>query len=165
MPKKSTKKTTAKATEVKKTAKKAAPKKAVKPAAVKEEIKVAPMPESAPCKCGGHCNCGPDCKCAHRGSRCVRFMLKFIMILIVFALGFAAAKFVDGNRYFRGPRVDFDNGCLDVSSVKCPQMQEVLPMMDIDHDGCITHEEYRAIRKELGRQMRAGNGIERGMRN
>lgn len=160
MPTKSTKKSTVKKTAVKKPT----VKRNVKPIIVEENVKIVSESQMSQCKCGAHCNCGPDCKCMHHGSKCVRFMLKVIVILIVFALGFAAAKFVDGNRYFRGPRVDFDNGCLDVSSVKCPQMQSVLPMMDIDHDGCITREEYRAIKKELGRQIRSGSNMRQGMR-
>ncbi len=158
MPTKSTKKPAVKKTVSKKT---------VKAAAKKEEIKVKAAPEMAQCKCGGHhCNCGPDCKCVHRGSKCARFMFKLIIILIIFALGFASAKFIDGKPCFRGPRVEFNNGCLDVSSIKCPKMQDVLPMMDIDHNGCITHEEYFAIKKELGRQLHNGEGsMHRGMRN
>lgn len=150
MPTKSVKKAPAKKTVTKKTA----AKKTVKATATKEKLVEMPAVETNTCKCGG------DCKCSHHGCRFGHFMLKLIVVLIIFALGFAAAKFVDGNSDFRRPRVEFENGCLDVASVKCPQMQAVLPMMDIDHDGCITHEEYRAIRKELGRQM---NG--QGMRN
>ena len=81
-------------------------------------------------------------------------MIKLIMVLIVFALGFGAAKLLDCDE-FRGPRVDFDDGCLVVSSVKCPQLQALLPVMDIDQNGCITSEEYRAVKTELHRQMRA----------
>lgn len=162
MPTKSVKKTPAKKTVTKKTA----AKKTVKATATKEKLVEMPAMEAIACKCGGNCNCGKDCKCgddckcSHHGCRFGHFMLKLIVVLIIFALGFAAAKFVDGNSDFRRPRVEFEDGCLDVASVKCPQMQAVLPMMDIDHDGCITHEEYRAIRKELGRQMN-----DQGMRN
>ena len=155
MPTKSTKKTTAKKTVTKKTvaAKKPAVKKSVKKAApeLQETIVVQDMPK---CKCGENCACGADCKCGRGGSRFGRFMIKLIMILIVFALGFGAAKLLDCNE-FRGPRVDFDNGCLDASSVKCPRLQLALPAMDIDRDGCITREEYRAVKSEMHRQMRA----------
>lgn len=155
MPTKSTKKTTAKKTVTKKTvaAKKPAVKKSVKKAApeLQETIVVQDMPK---CKCGENCACGADCKCGRGGSRFGRFMIKLIMVLIVFALGFGAAKLLDCNE-FRGPRVDFDNGCLDASSVKCPRLQLALPAMDIDRDGCITREEYRAVKSEMHRQMRA----------
>lgn len=155
MPTKSTKKTTAKKTVTKKTvaAKKPAVKKSVKKAAPElQETIVAP--EMPKCKCGENCACGADCKCGRGGSRFGRFMIKLIMVLIVFALGFGAAKLLDCNE-FRGPRVDFDNGCLDTSSVKCPRLQLALPAMDIDRDGCITREEYRAVKSEMHRQMRA----------
>ena len=142
---------TAKKTTVKKTA-------AKKPAAKKvvvEEVKEV-APEMHECACGHECKCDRDCKCGcHGGSKFGRFIMKLIIVLIIFALGFAAAKFVDGGRDFRGPRVDFDNGCLDVSSVKCPEMQAVLPIMDVDGDGCITRDEYRAVKQEMRRQMRA----------
>ncbi len=164
MPTKPVKKTTAKTTTtakkpaVKKTvaAKKTAAKKTVKQATapqVNESIVVSEMPT---CKCGANCNCGPDCKCTRGGSRFGRFMIKLIMVLIIFALGFGAAKLLDCDE-FRGPRVDFDNGCLDVASVKCPQLQMALPVMDINQDGCITREEYRAVKAEMHRQMRAAN--------
>ena len=153
MPNKTVKKTTAKTTAAKKTvtkktasaAKRPATKRVTKPVDVKDEIKIAAAPK---------CACGADCKCAREGSRFGRFMIKLIIVLIVFALGFGAAKLLDCNE-FRGPRVDFDNGCLDVSSVKCPRLQLALPAMDIDQDGCITREEYRAVKSEMHRQMRA----------
>lgn len=167
MPTKPVKKTTAKTTTAKKTvtkktvaAKKPTVKKTFKKSAPElQEPVVAPeMAASckcgAGCKCGENCACGSDCKCNRGGSRLGRFMIKLIMVLIIFALGFGAAKLLDCNE-FRGPRVDFDDGCLDVSSVKCPELQRALPMMDIDHDGCITREEYRAVKTELHRQMRA----------
>ena len=165
MPNKTVKKTTAKTTAAKKTvtkktasaAKRPATKRVTKPVDVKDEIKIAAAPKcacGADCKCGENCTCGADCKCAREGSRFGRFMIKLIIVLIVFALGFGAAKLLDWNE-FRGPRVDFDNGCLDVSSVKCPRLQLALPAMDIDQDGCITREEYRAVKSEMHRQMRA----------
>lgn len=150
MPAKTVKKAAVKpATAKKTTVKKAVAKKPTAKKAVVEEVKET-APEMHECPCGGGCKCGHHC-----GSRFGHFMIKLIVVLIIFALGFAAAKFLDDGRDFRGPRVDFDNGCLDVSSVKCPQMQEVLPVMDVDGDGCITREEYRAVSREFHRQMRA----------
>lgn len=156
MPAKTVKKAAVKpATAKKTTVKKAAAKKATTKKIVVEEVKE-PAPEMHECPCGHNCTCGGDCKCGHHcGSRFGHFMIKLIMVLIIFALGFAAAKFVDGGRDFRGPRVDFDNGCLDVSSVKCPQMQALLPVMDADGDGCIARDEYRTVSREFHRQMRA----------
>ena len=167
MPTKPVKKTTAKSAATKKTttkktvaAKRPAAKKAVKKTVETVEQVIAPemptCPCGADCKCGAgeHCQCGHDCKCVRGGSRFGRFMIKLIMVLIVFALGFGAAKLLDCDE-FRDPRVDFDDGCLVVSSVKCPQLQALLPVMDIDQNGCITSEEYRAVKTELHRQMRA----------
>ena len=164
MPTKPVKKTTAKTTAAaakkpatkKPTVKKAAVKKTVAAKPAPEAVNTTPIPEMPTCKCGANCICGADCKCSRGGSRFGRFMVKLIMILIVFALGFGAAKLLDCPE-FRGPRVDFDNGCLDVASVDCPRLQAVLPVMDIDRDGCITREEYRAVKQELGRQMRVAN--------
>ena len=164
MPTKPTKKTATKPVTSKKTVskktvatQKAAPKKTVKTSAAADTMEKVVAPETPTCKCGSNCNCGSDCKCARGGSRFGRFMIKLIMVLIVFALGFGAAKLLECNE-FRGPRVDFDNGCLDVASVDCPRLQAVLPVMDIDRDGCISHEEYRAVKQEMGRQMRAAHG-------
>ena len=162
MPTKSVKKTTAKKTVTTKktTTKKAAVKKTTpqvtKPdATAKKQVATEPVVETcAPqCPCGSECKCGGDCKCAHRGSRFGRFVIKLIVALIIFALGFAAAKLVDNGRAF-GPRVEFDDGCLVVSSVKCPQLQALVPVMDMDQDRCISREEFRTVTAELRRQMR-----------
>ena len=162
MPTKSVKKTTAKKTVTTKktTTKKAAVKKAApqvtKPdATAKKQVATEPVVEAhAPqCPCGPECKCGGDCKCARRGSRFGRFVIKLIVVLIIFALGFAAAKLVDNGRAF-GPRVEFDDGCLVVSSVKCPQLQALVPVMDMDQDRCISREEFRTVTAELRRQMR-----------
>ena len=165
MPTKPVKKTTVKSTAAKKTvAKKATVKKpavkkttpqAAKPDTAAKPVVAAPVVEAhAPqCPCGPECKCGGDCKCARRGSRFGRFVIKLIVVLIIFALGFAAAKLVDNGRAF-GPRVEFDDGCLVVSSVKCPQLQALVPVMDMDQDRCISREEFRTVTAELRRQMR-----------
>lgn len=179
MPTKPVKKTTAKTTKstakkvaTKPAAAKSTVKKAtVKPAAKKPTVKkvaakkvaakkvdapeleqVAPVVETndTPCACGKNCECGADCKCARRGSKFGRFLLKLIIVLFVFALGFAAAQFCNRDGCgFRCPRADFDNGCLEVSSVKCPRLQNLLPTMDADQDGCITRQEFAAARDAL----------------
>lgn len=161
MPTKPVKKTTAKPATTKKTTKKTvAAKKTVKQTTKKVvtddvapdmTVAAAPVMENT-----AKCPCGENCKCGRGGSKFGRFMMKLIIALIIFALGFAAAKLCD-ERDFRGPRVDFDDGCLVVSSVKCPQLQAVLPVMDIDQDGCITRDEFRAVNAELHRQMRAAD--------
>lgn len=161
-----TKPAAAKSTVKKATVKPVAKKTTVKPAAKKPTVKkvatkkvdapeleqVAPVVETndTPCACGKNCECGADCKCARRGSKFGRFLLKLIIVLFVFALGFAAAQFCNRDGCgFRCPRADFDNGCLEVSSVKCPRLQNLLPTMDADQDGCITRQEFAAARDAL----------------
>ncbi len=144
-----TKKAPAKKTVAKKTvAKKAAPEKKI----------VAAAPVAHECPCGHDCKCGAECKCAHHGGcKFGRFVKKLIVFLIIFALGFAAAKFCPCNKrgaMMRGPRVEFVNGCLDASSVKCPKLVESLPAMDINQDGCITRDEFRAVKREMRREIR-----------
>ena len=177
MPTKSVKKPTAKTTKTAKTAtaKKTTTNRATtarRPATTRRPAKpsvdtarpvVEPVMEKCPCghdcKCAPECHCGDNCHCGD-GAKYTRggfgrFMVKLIMILIVFALGFGVAKVLDDGRYFPGAHVDFDDGCLDTSSVKCPQLQLAVPIMDMDQDGCITRAEFDAVYAELHRQMRA----------
>jgi len=105
------------------------------------------------CKCGGNCHCGADCHCAKCGSKFGRFMRKLILFIIIFALGFAAAKLFCGPRH-HGPRMNFVNGCLDTASVKCPKLLESLPAMDINQDGCITRDEFRAVKRQMRAEIR-----------
>lgn len=129
------KKTVAAKAPAKKTvAKKVAPKKATKP-----EIKPVIVAQEVTHDCG----CGKDCHCGHKcGCRGGRFFKKLVIVLIVFALGFVAAKMLG---CCQKPTPRFIDGCMDTTSVKCPKMQAELPMMDIDGDGCITQEEYDAF--------------------
>ncbi len=155
MAQKPVKKTAAKPAATKKaTVKKVAPKKAaqkaVKQTAAEKKVVM-------PAEMHHECNCGKDCACARKSARGFgRFLRKLIFALIIFALGFAAAKmYCCDRRPMRGARVHFVNGCLDTASVKCPKMQEMLPMMDANQDNCISREEYKAVKKEMRRQMRA----------
>lgn len=125
----------AKAPAKKAVAKKVAPKKAAKP-----EIKPVIVAQEVTHDCG----CGKDCHCGHKcGCRAGRFFKKLVIVLIVFALGFAAAKMLG---CCKKPMPRFVDGCMDVTSVKCPKLQAELPMMDINGDGCITHEEFDAYK-------------------
>jgi len=156
MAQKTVKKTTTKTAAAKKApVKKAAPRKTVaKPAvAIEEKATMAPM-EKYPCGCDKDCACGGKCGCHGHGGF-ARFFRKLIVALILFALGFASAKMFCCNHYGpRGPRVQFIDGCMDVESVKCPKLVAALPAMDINQDGCITREEYRAVKKEMRREIR-----------
>ncbi|MBE6461928.1 MAG: hypothetical protein E7006_03775 [Alphaproteobacteria bacterium] len=145
MPEKTTKKTTAKKTVAKKVAAKPAVKKApVKKVAVQKVAPVAvaePVVESHTCGCGcGHdCKCGGACKCKKCG-----FFKKFILLVIVFALGFAAAQMYTCKRGNMMPKPEFENGCL---VVKCPKLAEMAPKIDTNADGCISMEEFKQFKK------------------
>lgn len=133
----------------------AAKKPTVKSAPAPEKQVVMPAPEMHECGCGHDCPCGGHCH--EQKSHCSfgRFMKKLIITLIIFALGFAAAKLAYcGKHNLRGPRAEFVNGCLDASSVKCPKLLEALPAMDINQDGCISKDEYRVVKKQMRREIR-----------
>ena len=142
MAEKSVKKTVAKKAPAKKSVVKPAPAKkpvAKKTVAKKVAAPVAPVAETRTC------GCGADCKC-HQKKRC-GFWKKLLVAVIFFALGFAAANFCPcAKKFRRGPRPQFDNGCL---VVKCPKMVEMLPMMDVNGDGCVDKAEFKAARKNM----------------
>ena len=161
MVKKSVKKPVASATAKKPTAKKAAAKKTTR-ATVKPVVAPEMVASEHTCKCGGECHCGANCQCGtecachtcKHGSRFWRFVKKLIIFIIIFALGFAAAKFCPCNHHPRAPRLHFVNGCVDVASVKCPKLAAALPAMDINQDGCITREEYKLVKQKMRREIR-----------
>lgn len=150
-----------------KTVKKVATKPAAKKTTVKKtpsarpavkKVVAAPSVVTAPVEnvvheCGHECGC--QCKC--HGGKFGRFVRKLLLALIIFVLGFAAANVFCGNgpRGMRGPRVDFVNGCVDMASVKCPQLVQMLSTADANADGCIARDEYRAAKREFRRAMRA----------
>lgn len=99
-------------------------------------------PETHECPCGGGCKCG--CGCGK--------FKKFIVLLIVFALGFAVAKFVPCHRFKHNMpefHPEFVDGCLKMDSIKCPKMQEFVARADADMNGCITKEEFHAAKPEM----------------
>ena len=107
--------------------------------------------------CGAHCGCGCQdgraCKC---GGGFWRFVKNLFWFLVIFALGFAACMFLcDKPHHMRGPKmpVVFVNGCLDMAQVPCPKLQAALASADVNGDGCVTRDEYRAVKKQL-RAMR-----------
>ena len=159
-------------------AQKTVKKAAVKPAAKKTAVKKTPAKKAtvkaaathecgcgANCecakKCGCGCGCGANCECAKKcacGCRAGRFVKKLIVVLIIFALGFAAARVCCGccqkGMKHRAPRMHYVEGCLDVASVKCPKLAAALPAMDINQDGCITREEFRAVKRHMRAEVR-----------
>lgn len=112
---------------------------------------VAAAPATHECQCGSACQCG-----CHHGK-----FKRFIVIVIVFLLGFALAKFVcNPMRQHRAHRKMmemhpiFTNGCLDMNSIKCPKMVEALQNADVNADGCINLEEFKATKDAMHREMR-----------
>ena len=110
------------------------------------------------CACGAKCVCGDKCACHHGGCTFGRFVKKLIVFAIIFVLGFYAGMackekdMMTGMK--RGPRVHFVNGCVDMESVKCPKLAAEIPNMDINGDGCVTREEFRAVKKNMRREIR-----------
>lgn len=119
-------------------------KKTTKKATVKKTVvKAAPVMEHK-CQCGEHCQCHCHCR-AH--------LLKHIIILaLVFAIGMVAGKFLPcghGHKHMQQMHPVFVNGCLDMSSIECPMMQEKLATADVNADECISIEEYRAVKQSM----------------
>lgn len=130
-----TKKTVAKKTVTKPAATKKAPAK---------KVVSAPVVEMHECGCAHGCACHGHC-CGKKKCTFGRFLKKLVVFLIIFALGFATAKLCCFDKRGKMPfRPVFENGCL---VVKCPKMADKVAAMDINHDGCVNREEFRAARK------------------
>lgn len=143
MAKKTIKKTAAKKPVAKKTVVKKTPAKRVvaKP--------VAPVVETHECHCGGHCHC-----CCGCGNRFISFCIKLVVLCMVFLLGCIASPWLmrNGGHMNMMRHIQFDdNGCVVVSSIKCPKMLEALATADNDANGCITRAELRRVMKEMHR--------------
>lgn len=128
-------------------------KKTTKTTTVKKAVaKKAPVSPAMEHKCA--CGCGEHCPChCHR----VAHLIKHIIILaLVFALGMFCGKMMHcghATKHMQKMNPVFVNGCLDMASIKCPKMQEELAKADANADGCVSIEEYKAIKKEM-RQAR-----------
>ena len=112
-----------------------------KSAAKKTVIKAAPVMEHK-CECGEHCHC--------HGS--AHWLKHLVVWAIIFAMGMVCGKMLPcghGHKYMEKMHPVFVNGCLDISSIECPKMQEKLVAADVNGDECISIEEYRAIKKEM----------------
>ena len=122
----------------KKTTKRTTSKRLVKPV-----VAATPAPETHECHCG--CKCTPMKKAFYLGG--------------MFILGFLVAYFLVCPCHKFGPKMHrmhpvFVNGCLDMESVKCPKMQAALAVADVDVNGCVTEEEFRAAKHAMRRNMR-----------
>lgn len=120
-------------------------KKTVKRTTKRPAMAEVPAPEMHECQCAASCGCG-----CHGGK-----FKKFIVLLIVFALGFAVAK-ITCCRGHRMPKMEpnFENGCLVIDSIKCPKMQQELVFADTDMNGCITRMEFDSVKKAMHKRMR-----------
>jgi hypothetical protein len=137
MAKQPAKKTTTKKTVAKSATAKKTP---VKKTAAKKVS--TPVVEKHACGCNHECACGTGCKCRKGG-----FWKKLILFIIVFALGFSAAKLCCCDKRGKmGPRPEFENGCL---VVKCPKMAQMAQIMDINQDGCVSKDEFKAAKKQF----------------
>ena len=131
----------------KKVIKKTTAKKTVIKATVKPAVKPAAVETQAPCTCG--CGCG-----------CHKHILKKIVVLaIVFALGMFAGKTLHfGAPKFHKPMFHpvFTNGCLDMATIKCPKMQENILKADVNGDGCVSVEEWKAVKPQHKHMQKEG---------
>ncbi|MCL1892125.1 MAG: hypothetical protein FWF97_02415 [Alphaproteobacteria bacterium] len=90
----------------------------------------------------------PTCGCGCHGGH---FWKKLIILIIVFAAGFAVCKCTCHHKGFEGKRMNkatFVDGCLDLSKINRPAMVEKMLQADLDGDGCITKEELKVFWKE-----------------
>lgn len=123
------------------------PRKTVKKSNVGRPRKVAAektVPAVHECANGATCHC--ECKCGK--------FRKFIVLLIVFFIGFAVAKMTCCHKPHHMPNHPdmhpvFVNGCLDIESVKCPKMLEMLATADANADGCVTVSEFGAVKHAM----------------
>ena len=109
--------------------------------AIKKTFKRAPVAKPAPAMAAQQ-----TCGCCRGG----HFWKKLIILIIVFAAGFAVCKCMC-HKGFPGKhmnKVAFVDGCLDISKIKRPAMIEKLSQADMDGDGCITKEELKVFWKE-----------------
>ena len=105
-----------------------------------------------------HCGCGAECHCHHHDTK---HLIKHIIVwAIIFALGMACGKMMNCNhgKKMRKPiHPVFTNGCLDMKSVNCPKLAADIVAADVNGDGCISVEEYKAFKqtnKKFNKHMR-----------
>jgi hypothetical protein len=122
-------------------------KKIIKKTNARKPVKVAPVAEMHTCACGDACKCG--CSCGK--------FKKFVVLFIVFLLGFAVAKLTccrGGHDMYKKRAQErhpvFVNGCLDMESIMNRKMRKALQDTPaISDDDCITIDEYKSVRATL----------------
>lgn len=118
---------------------------------VKKITKTAPVMEHK-------CSCGADCPCHKHGT--MHIVKHIIVWAIIFALGMACGKMMNcnhGKKMHKPIHPVFTNGCLDMKSVNCPKLAADIVAADVNGDGCISVEEYKAFKqtnKKFNKRMR-----------
>lgn len=106
------------------------------------------------------CACGENCRChCHGGAHIIKHI---IVWAIIFALGMVCGKMMCCHHGKHMPKMNpvFENGCLQMQSIQCPKMVEKLANADVNGDGCVSMEEYKAVKKEMKRDMRKHRGFD-----
>jgi len=106
------------------------------------------------------CECGENCRCHCHGG--AHFIKHLIVWAIIFALGMVCGKMMycgHGPKHMKMKHPVFVNGCLDMASIECPKMQEKLMNSDVNGDNCISVEEYKAVKREMKKEMRHAKGF------
>ena len=119
--------------------------------AKKAPVKSAPVMEHK-CPCGENCHC-------HGSAHWIKHV---IVWAIIFALGMVCGKMLDcghGMKHMPKMHPVFENGCLKMDSIGYPKMQEKLVMADVSGDGCVSVEEYRAVKKSMKKEGRGSKGF------
>ena len=96
------------------------------------------------------CECGENCNCHCHGT--AHWVKHIIVWAIIFALGMVVGKMMNcGQQHKPNLRTQpvFTNGCLDKASIKNQKLIEKLENADVSGDGCISMEEYKAVRKAM----------------
>ena len=125
--------------------------KQINKAATKKVAKKAPVKKTTdePVK---ECGCGSKCMCGCHKHGTAHIIKHIIVWAIIFALGMACGKMMNCGHHkkmYRKMQIQpvFTHGCLDMASVKSPKMSEEIMKADVNADGCISVEEYKAWRK------------------
>lgn len=108
------------------------------------------------------CMCAENCNCHCHGR--AHLIKHIIAWAIIFALGMVCGKMMNcgghhGMKHMPQMHPVFENGCLKMDSIECPKMVEKLATADINGDGCISMEEYKAVKKEMNKEMRDHKGM------
>lgn len=100
-------------------------------------------------------NCGADCPCGCHKHGSVHRIKHILILIVVFILGLACGKIFccrpHGMKMISGTGFHpvFTNGCLDMQNIKNPKAQEKWLQADVNGDGCISVEEYKAYKTSV----------------